>query len=102
MEQWANNGDAKAQFKLAACYQEGIADISKDMQKALEWYIKAAEQGLAEAQKNLRLLYQNGQGVEKNLPEAIKWVKKAADQGDFSAAMLLNSLNIQMKQEEKI
>ena len=66
LEQWANNGDAKAQFKLAACYQEGIADISKDMQKALEWYIKAA------------------------------------DQGDFSAAMLLNSLNIQMKQEEKI
>lgn len=99
-EKAAQQGNAQEQNALANYYIKDIPEQNYAL--AAEWYTKAAEQGLAEAQKNLGLLYQNGQGVEKNLPEAIKWVKKAADQGDFSAAILLNSLNIQMKQEEKI
>ncbi len=41
-----------------------------------------AEQGDAQAQYNLGVLYDNGQGVPQNSTEAVKWYSKAADQGD--------------------
>lgn len=57
--------------------------------KAVEWYTKAAEQGLRIAQCNLGVCYKNGNGVEKNLEEAIKWYTKAADQGYAEAQYYL-------------
>lgn len=44
--------------------------------KAVEWYTKAAEQGLPMAQCNLGICYKNGDGVEKNLEEAINGIQK--------------------------
>src|SRR3990172_4004093 len=41
-----------------------------------------AEQGLPEAQFNLGLMYDKGQGVPKNYAEAVKWYRKAAEQGN--------------------
>src|SRR4030067_516597 len=41
-----------------------------------------AEQGLPEAQLNLGLLYDNGQGVSQDHAESAKWYRKAAEQGD--------------------
>ena len=49
--------------------------------KAIEWYEKAAEQGDAEAQYNLGVMYENGQGVDVNYKKAIEWYEKAAEQG---------------------
>ena len=49
--------------------------------EALKWYKKAAEQGYGEAQYNLGLMYDNGEGVEINKQEAIKWYKKSAKKG---------------------
>ena len=40
-----------------------------------------AEQGLAEAQSNLGLMYVKGQGVTRDYAEAVKWYRKAAEQG---------------------
>src|SRR3989337_314459 len=40
-----------------------------------------AEQGLPEAQFNLGLMYDKGQGVPKDYAEAVKWYRKAAEQG---------------------
>ena len=42
---------------------------------------KAAEQGLAEAQYNLGVMYQHGGGVDVNYKKAIEWFEKAAEQG---------------------
>src|SRR4030065_114035 len=44
-----------------------------------------AEQGLPEAQLNLGLLYDNGQGVPQDHAEAAKWYRKAAEQGNAAA-----------------
>jgi len=44
-----------------------------------------AEQGHAEAQNMLGILYREGLGVPKNSKEGIKWTKKAAEQGLASA-----------------
>ena len=46
-----------------------------------EQYRKAAEQGNADAQFNLALMYDNGEGVTQDYAEAVKWYRKAAEQG---------------------
>ena len=75
----AEKGDAKAQNKLALCYEEGDG-VTKDVVEAAKWYGKAAESGYADAQFNLGLCYRDGVGVAKNAAEAVKWFQKAADQ----------------------
>lgn len=49
--------------------------------KAVEYYRKAAEIGLPEAQNSLGVCYQLGIGVTENYREAISWYKKSAEQG---------------------
>ena len=41
----------------------------------------AAKQGDADAQFNLGIMYDIGEGVPENNAEAVKWYRKAADQG---------------------
>ena len=53
---------------------------------------KAADQGHAEAQFNLGLMYANGDGVAQNYAEAVKWFRKAADQGLAGAQSSLGNL----------
>jgi TPR repeat protein len=49
-----------------------------------EWR-EAAEQGDAEAQYNLGLMYGKGDGVAENDVEAVKWYRKSAKQGNAGA-----------------
>ena len=58
----AQQGDAKAQFKLGNCYRMGEG-VNKDVTEAVKWYRKAAEQDNAEAQLGLGGLYFKGEGV---------------------------------------
>ena len=46
---------------------------------------KPANKGIATAQFNLGLCYENGFGVGKDEAEAVKWYRKAAEQGDAMA-----------------
>lgn len=56
----------------------------------LMWYTKSAEQGRMATQYNLRLCYEEGEGVDKDLNKAIMWYSKAAQQGyeDAKKALL--------------
>ncbi|MBE6534364.1 MAG: sel1 repeat family protein, partial [Ruminococcaceae bacterium] len=47
----------------------------------LELLQKAAEEGDAEAQKNLGKRYYYGDGVEQDYVKAFEWTEKAANQG---------------------
>ncbi|MBQ7503255.1 sel1 repeat family protein [bacterium] len=51
--------------------------------------LRLAEQGDAEAQKNLAVRYHKGDGVPRDLTEAVKWYRKAAEQGNADAQNLL-------------
>ena len=51
----------------------------------LEAVRKAAEQGHADAQFLLGLMYDVGEGVPENDAEAVRWYRKAAEQGDAPA-----------------
>ena len=45
----------------------------------------AAEQGVADAQFNLGVMYATGKGIPKNGTEAVRWFRMAAEQGDAKA-----------------
>lgn len=55
--------------------------LPKDNKEALKWFRMAAEQGNAEAQRNLGRAYDNGYGVPIDDVEAVKWFLMAAEQG---------------------
>lgn len=50
---------------------------------------KAAEQGHADTQYMLGVMYQNGYGVKQDYAEARKWFNKAAEQGHETAQTML-------------
>ena len=50
----------------------------QDAQESVKWYRKAAEQGDAQAQFNLGLMYSNGQGVPQDFIRAHVWYSVAA------------------------
>ena len=80
----AEQGDAKVQYNLGVCYENGTG-VEQDWHKAVKWWRKAAEQDLANAQYNLGVCYENGTGVEQGWREAVKWYRKAAEQGFANA-----------------
>ena len=80
---------ALAMMLAAACsenagpYENGLAAYQRgDYATALKFWRPLAEQGVAQAQNNLGLMYANGQGVPQDYAEAVKWFRLAAEQGD--------------------
>ena len=84
----ADMGYAAAQYKLGWIYQLGFP-VSKDINKAVEFYKKAAAQGNAKAQRQLGACYDSGDGVQKDHQQAIYLYKLAAEQGDADAQFFL-------------
>ncbi|RYE46526.1 MAG: hypothetical protein EOP24_15225 [Hyphomicrobiales bacterium] len=87
----AANGDARAQFEVAAIYTEGRA-VPEDLKAAAMWYERAAGQGFAPAQYRLGNLYENGRGVEKDIAQARLWYQQAAEAGNRMAMHNLAAL----------
>ncbi|MGB7631437.1 MAG: tetratricopeptide repeat protein [Candidatus Deferrimicrobium sp.] len=56
-----------------------------DYQTAYRLIKPLAEGGLPEAQFNLGLMYEMGQGVPRDYAEALKWYRRAAEQGNAKA-----------------
>ena len=68
----ANNNCAAAKHNLGHIYAG-----RKDYAEALAWYRRAAEQGFADSQLNIGLMYEYGLGVNKDLNIALSWYKAA-------------------------
>jgi TPR repeat protein len=66
--------------------------VPQSYTEALEWYTKAAAQGLDLAQLNIGGLYENGYGVPQDYDTAFEWYKKAADQGNQEASNRIGRL----------
>ena len=62
----------------------------------MKWYRKAAEQGFAQAQYNLGVMYYFGEGVSVNSIKAYMWWSLAMEQGNESAAKNLNIIKEEM------
>jgi len=63
-----------------------------EMDAVIALWRGAASEGQTEAQFNLGVLLEKGQGVAKNEAEAAKWFRKAAEQGDVEAQDALYQL----------
>ena len=82
---------------LAVLLGSAGVSVSQDFQKgsdaynrgdyalALREFTPLAEQGDADAQFNLGLMYRNGEGVQQDHKESAKWFRRAAEQGHAGA-----------------
>jgi len=85
IEGMAEDGDQYAQACLGLMCYYGRG-VDRNSSTAVEWYRKAAEQGHADAQFYLGLMYRYGfDGVDENEAIAAEWYRKAAEQGHANA-----------------
>jgi len=52
--------------------------VVQDYHQAMSWFLKAAAQGLPDAQNSLGVLYFNGKGIPVDLVQAHMWFSLAA------------------------
>ena len=55
--------------------------VPQDYKEAARLYRLAAEQGDADAQGNLGVMFERGYGVPQDYKEAVNWYRLAAEQG---------------------
>ncbi|MCE3233396.1 MAG: msfA [Rickettsiaceae bacterium] len=84
------NDTAELNFSKGFLYNNGVGtpESEPNIQKAKEYYLKAAEKDYVPAQNNLAAIYCRGQGEPgntPNYPEGKKWLTKAAEQGSSVA-----------------
>jgi TPR repeat protein len=76
-------------------YLEGQGVLPDDA-AAVSWFRKAADQGYAEAQSTLGLLYRSGEGVPQDYVLAHMWFNLAAARGKQDAASHRDSISERM------
>src|SRR6267142_1237191 len=78
----AKKGDPKAQYECGLIYNYGRLGVPKDSREAFRWFLKAGEQGHAQAQCFTAACYYLGIGVAEDTAQTINWLRKAGEQGD--------------------
>lgn len=69
-----------------ADFEKGIAAYeANDLPRAYKEFRAAAEEGHADSQFNVALMYEKGIGIEKDEKEAVVWYGKSAAQGNSAA-----------------
>ncbi len=89
IQQLAEQGDALGQAKLASLYLLGRNGVKKDDKQAAEWMLKAAEQGLVDAQVAIAAMYDRGIGMRGDKGKATSWYEKAAAKGHGTSLAIL-------------
>lgn len=97
----AQQGNLVAQVELATAYEHGEG-ISKDPEKAVQWYCKAAVKGSVTAQRNLAWMFINARGIDKNEALAVRWFKAAAKSGDTYSRQMLSRLDTNLQTKKSI
>lgn len=95
----AQTGDPKAMYEMGKCFYYGTGR-SENCRLALQYLLKPAEEGNADAQFLVGRIYEDGelvneseyQGVTKDLDKAAEWLAKAAEQGHERARQGLERL----------
>jgi hypothetical protein len=89
----AESGDAAAQLKLGMHYYEDTSrERPPDYEQALKWFHRAADQGNAEAQARIGMMYHTGRGVPRDDAEAARWYLLAANGGYPWAQLQLSDM----------
>lgn len=85
----AGQGDAEAQYRRGLRFELG-KDSPKDDEQAALWYLRAAEQGHAQAQFHMGRFHDAGRGgLSQDDAMAARWYLRAAEQGLVDAQIAL-------------
>jgi TPR repeat protein len=93
LSQQAQSGDVWAMLNVGAAYDNGTFGQQVDPEKAVFWYRKAAQKGLAKAQFALAHSYATGNGLKQSYIKALPWMHQAALQGEVDAMYLLGVMH---------
>jgi TPR repeat protein len=83
--QLAAKSDPVACYYLARMYSKGLGGLPEDHVEAFGFYERAALYDYAEAQYQVAVMYEEGQGVLKDEKKAASWYEKAAGNGHADA-----------------
>lgn len=84
-----HNLSAEEMNDIGDYYYNGTNGYEQNYSKALEWYMKGAALGGADAQDSIGTCYMEGNGVPKDYRKAAEWYRKAAKQGNPDAQFCL-------------
>ena len=70
----ANQGKARAQYRLGICYATGQG-VHQNDQEAVKWWRKSAVQWLQDGSFQLGMCYAHARGVPRDLIEGYKWLR---------------------------
>ncbi len=87
----ARQDDPFAEYLLGRVRQQRA-----DLPPAADWFHKAAEQGLPQAQKRYGLALKNGRGVNVDKVQAYIWLLLAFEAGDHSVAADISGLEAEL------
>mmetsp|Transcript_6540 Transcript_6540/g.8413 ORF Transcript_6540/g.8413 Transcript_6540/m.8413 type:complete len:297 (+) Transcript_6540:69-959(+) len=85
-------GDAEAMHCLGCKYSDGEKGLTKNHQKAMEWWSKAAKLGLSTANRNIAAAYYDGRGVPKDPKKEKYYHEIAAMAGHVSSRSVLGTI----------
>lgn len=88
----AELGKVWYQFWLGKAYERGDWGVPLDYTESMRWYRKAANQGVAAAQKEMGDFYYFAHGVAKSYRDAFTWYQLAAEQGEGAAQGILGMM----------
>jgi TPR repeat protein len=77
---------------VSVCLSQKILAVSYDDISHFRLILPKAQQGDANAQFNLALLYENGVGIPRDARSAVYWYTKAAQQGHVNAQYRLGTI----------
>lgn len=83
-----NNGIGSAAHSLAFMYANGEG-LPKNREKAVDYFLIAAEKGIVQAQRIIATEYVSGDILPKDFQKAKFWMEEAAKQGDPQAQLQL-------------
>lgn len=88
-EKAAAGGDAVGELILGNAYNAGLGGGAESSSHSIEWWMKAAAQGNAEAEWRLASAYGSGKSIERNEGEFFRWSERAAEHGYAQAQAVL-------------
>jgi TPR repeat protein len=101
MTRAANLGDPAAQDELGEVYRTGSLGVAVNYAIALRWFHASADQGFADALKNIGKCYHLGQGVPVNRAMALTYYAQAADKGSLNAIYNTRLVYKELKEYDK-
>ena len=89
---WVKKQKAWAQDNLGNTYYHGTRGVKKDVKRALVLFTLAAEQGDANAQYNLSIMYRDGISTKIDVQRSLELFTLAAEQGLAKAQFNLGAI----------